>query len=73
MNKPFSMVCEEFKQGLANLINESCLPICIIEFALQNCLNEVSNIAKSQYQNDKARYEQSLLDEKYKDEKSDKE
>lgn len=71
MNKPFSMVCEEFKQELANLINNSGLPICVIELALQNCLNEVDNIAKNQYQNDKVRYKQSLLEEKSKDEKSD--
>lgn len=71
MNKPFSMVCEEFKQELANLINNSGLPICVIELALQNCLNEVGSIAKNQYQNDKARYKQSLLEEKSKDEESD--
>ena len=72
MNKPFSMVCEEFKQELANLINNSGLPICVIELSLQNCLNEVSSIAKNQYENDKYRYEQSLSNEKsLSDEKSD--
>ena len=71
MNKPFSVVCEEFKQELANLINNSGLPICVIELSLQNCLNEVGSIAKSQYKNEKARYEQSLLKEESKDEKSD--
>lgn len=73
MNKPFSMVCEEFKQELANLINNSGLPICVIELALQNCLNEVSNLAKNQYRADKAQYEQSLSEEKNKSKKSDKE
>lgn len=73
MNKPFSVVCEEFKQELANLINNSGLPVCVIELSLQNCLNEISNIAKNQYKNDNARYNQFLLNEKGNDEKSDKE
>ena len=72
MNKPFSVVCEEFKQELANLINNSGLPICVIELVLQNCLNEVSNITKNQYKNDKTQYEMSLLEEDNKDEKSGK-
>ena len=71
MNKPFSMICEEFKQELANLINNSSLPIYVIELILQNCLNEVDNVAKNQYQIDKTQYEKSLLEEKSKDEKSD--
>ena len=73
MNKPFSMICEEFRQELANLINNSGLPICVIELVLQNCLNEVDNIAKNQYKNDKTQYEQSLSEEKNKSKKSDKE
>ena len=66
-------MCEEFRQELATLINNSGLPICVIELALQNCLNEVDNIAKNQYKNDKAQYEQYLLEEKNKSKKSDKE
>lgn len=73
MNKPFSMACEEFKQELATLINNSGLPICVIELALQNCLNEVDNIARKQYQSDKIQYEKSLLEEDSKNQKSDKE
>lgn len=73
MNKPFSMMCEEFRQELANLINNSGLHISVIELILQNYLNEVDNIAKNQYKNDKAQYEQSLLEEKNKGKKSDKE
>ena len=60
MNKPFSMVCEEFKQEMANLINNSGLPPSIIELVLQNYLNETSNIARNQYRIDKTQYEQSL-------------
>ena len=71
MNKPFSLVYEEFKQKLADLINNCGLPVSVIETVLQNYLSGVSNIARNQYQSDKIQYEQSLLDEeKNKKEKS---
>lgn len=63
MNKPFSIIYEEFKQDLANLINNSNLPISVIELILRDYLMEVSNIAKSQYQSDKTQYENFLKKE----------
>lgn len=62
MNKPFSMMCEEFKQNVVNLINSSGLPPFVIESILKNHLNEVSNIANNQYQIDKAEYERLLFE-----------
>lgn len=62
MNKPFSMMCEEFKQNVVSLINSSGLPPFVIESILKNHLNEVSNIAKNQYQIDKAEYEKILFE-----------
>ena len=64
MDKPFSMIYEEFKRDLANLINNSGLPPFIVEPVLQNYLFEVSNAARNQYQLDKVRYEKSLLEKK---------
>lgn len=69
MNKPFSMVCEEFKQEMVNLINNSGLPLPVIELVLQNYLYETSNIVKNQYRADKAQYEQSLLEKEKNEEK----
>lgn len=63
MNKPFTIIYEDFKQELANLINNSGLPAFIIETVLQNYLNETRAIAIKQYQIDKAQYEKSLLEE----------
>lgn len=60
MNKPFSMICEEFKQDLTNLINNSGLSAFVLESILQNYLNEVSALARSQYHLDKKKYEESL-------------
>lgn len=64
MDKPFSIIYEEFKRGLTNLINESGLSPFIVESVLQNYLYEVSNLAKNQYQIDRIRYEKSLLEKK---------
>lgn len=61
MNKPFSMMCEEFKQNVVNLINSSGLPPFVVESILKNHLNEVSSVAKNQYQVDKMEYEKLLL------------
>lgn len=67
MNKPFTLVYEDFRQEMTNLINNSGLPFFIIENVLQNYLVEARNVAKKQYELDKAQYEKSLL-EKYEEE-----
>lgn len=60
MNKPSTIVYEEFKQNLANLINTSGLPAFIIEPVLRDYLSEVKAMAQRQYQMDKAEYEKAL-------------
>lgn len=57
MNKPISIIYEEFKQELATLINNSGLPPFMLESILQNYLNEVSVLTKNQYRIDKIQYE----------------
>lgn len=58
MNKPITIVYEDFRQEMANLINNSGLPLFIVETVLQNYLNEVRSVARNQYQSDKVQYEQ---------------
>lgn len=60
MNKPISIIYEEFKQELANLINNSGLSPFMIATILQNYLYEVNEIAKNQYHSDKTQYEKSF-------------
>lgn len=60
MNKPITVVYEEFKQNLANLINNSGLPAFVIEPILQNYLNETRIAMNKQYQIDKDKYEKTL-------------
>lgn len=60
MNKPITIAYEEFKQQLADLINNSSLPTLMIEPILQSYLNEIRTIIKRQYEADKSSYEASL-------------
>lgn len=71
MNKPFSVICEEFKQNIASLINNCGLPPSVIESLLQNYLNEISNISKEQYISDRNQYIK-FLNEKNENEKNQK-
>lgn len=63
MNKPITVVYEEFKQELADIINNSGLKPFMIEFVLTSYLNEVKAASAMQYQHDKAQYEQQLKKE----------
>ena len=63
MNKPATLIYNDFRQDLAKLINDSGLPAFIIELVLQNCLHEVKAIRENQYRLDKTEYEQSLKTE----------
>lgn len=56
MDRPFSIVFKEFKDNLADLINNSNIPACVIELILQNYLFEISNVSRKQYEHDKSAY-----------------
>lgn len=60
MNKPVSVVYEELKGGIAELINASNLPAFVIESVIKEFLIEISDVAKKQYEYDKEQYEASL-------------
>ena len=53
MNKPITIVREETKEQIANIINNSGLPAFVIEPILQEFLMEVKNVAIRQYEYDK--------------------
>lgn len=63
MNKPITVVYEDFKYALANLINNSGLPAFMIEPILQSYLNETRIAIERQYKFDKEQYENSLIKE----------
>lgn len=68
MNKPSSMLCEEFKQKMITLINTSGLPAFVMELILENYLAEIKLLSQRQYQQDKANYENALAAEQKKSE-----
>lgn len=61
MNKTSAMIFEEFKQDMANLINNSNLPPFVIELVLKDFYQEIHNIAKQVYEQDKSQYANFLL------------
>ncbi len=60
MEKPITVVREEFIQNLVNLINDSKLPPFVITPILSSMLSEVKNHERIQYENDLSTYNQSL-------------
>ena len=64
MNKPSTIIYEEFKQNLAALINNSGLPAFVIEPVLRDFLNETRTIAQRQYQADVTEYENAMAEAK---------
>lgn len=63
MNKPITLVIEETKTKLAEIINTSGLPPFVIEPMLNTFLQEVHVASKRQYEIDKLQYEQAIAKE----------
>lgn len=56
INKPITVVRAEFISSLTNLINESTLPLFIVEPILKDLYMEVKSVAQKQYEHDLADY-----------------
>lgn len=63
MNKPITLVIEETKTKLADVINTSGLPPFVIEPMLSTFLQEAHAASKRQYEIDKLQYEQAIAKE----------
>lgn len=63
MNKPVSILREEFEQGLIQLINGSSLPPFVIEMTLKNYYLEVKELATKQAAQEKEQYNYQLSEE----------
>lgn len=61
INKPLTVVREEFKTNLANLINESGLPAFAVTPILEEFAAEAKRAERYQYEQDKKQYEQELI------------
>ena len=62
MNKPITIIAEEFNNQLTDLINKSGLPFFIVESIMKNLMSEINYASKKQLEMDKAKYALSLKD-----------
>lgn len=60
MNKPITIVVEDFKNDMINLINTSKLPLFVVEYILKDLIQDVHSGHLKQLQIDKQKYEQYL-------------
>lgn len=60
INKPMSVVRQEFIEQLFNDVNNCTLPLFVIEPILRDLLNMVKSAAQQQYEAEKSQYEQKL-------------
>lgn len=60
INKPIMLLREEFIINMSNLINNSGLPLFVVEPIMRDLLTEVNIGIKRQYEAEKAQYEQAI-------------
>lgn len=58
--KPVTVVRQEFIDGLVNYVNNSNLPLFVIEPILRDVYIEVKAMSQKQYETEKAEYEQRM-------------
>ena len=63
INKPMSMVREELIQTITEGINNSGLPLFVIESILKEILMEVTIVSKQQMEAERAQYEEMLKEQ----------
>ena len=62
INKPITILREEFVTSMVSLINNSGLPLFYVEPILRDMLMDVNTAVKKQYEMEKAQYEQAIRD-----------
>ena len=72
INKPMSVAREDFIQGITNHINNSGLPLFVVESILKDLLMEVTMVAKQQAEAERAQYEEMLKQQSAKDQAENK-
>lgn len=64
INKPMSMLKQEFLDKVIDCINNSQLPLFVVEYVLQqDVLSLVKSASQQQCMNEKAQYEKLLKDD----------
>ena len=60
-NKPLTLLREDFISSVAKLINESSLPLFVVEDAMRQLTNGVSELARQQLDQDRQAYAQAMM------------
>jgi flagellar biosynthesis protein FliP len=60
INKPMSVIRQEFTEQLVSDINNCKLPLFVVEYILQDVLDTVKSAAKQQCEMEKIQYEELL-------------
>ena len=60
INKPILLCREEFTKNLVKLINESQLPVFIVEYILKDILSEVHTATQQEFESEKQTYEKQI-------------
>jgi hypothetical protein len=63
INKPLPLIVNELNQAIVNIINNSRLPMTIIEMEMRSLYNEVSQKAREEYERAKVEYEKALAEQ----------
>lgn len=63
VNKPVNLMLEETKEKLSKIINESGLPVFIVELIIRDIYNQVSFLKQKELEKSKKDYEESLKKE----------
>lgn len=61
INKPITMACEDFKVTLTNLINETPMPLFMIEYIMKDITSLVHNAAQQQLVLDTEQYNKAIM------------
>lgn len=64
MNKPISMVINETRISLANVLNQSNLPPCILEMIVKDLYDEARQLSDMQLKKDTETYNKTQEDAK---------
>ena len=62
INKPIALIIGDAKQAIVNTINQVNLHPTLLEMVLRDVYNEANELAKAQYNREKAEYEQALAE-----------
>ena len=57
MDKPITLQIEQFKQELIRLVNESGIPIFLLDYILKDLSNEIHILSKDQLKKDETAYQ----------------